>query len=207
MSWLRGGLLVAVALLASGCGQVATPASDPGLTVAPPNQALPTPTGPTFVPPNGPCQVALDATEPPPPPSPTTPEAGPTTTRQQADMPPNHVENRRWRVRKDLSPENFARGVALAEKVRPELAALCDAGNFAQESTRTVFAVAGVPDVFLLGLRTFDGTPAAGVQFTADVADPVLGTACVLGMLMPGSVNISVKGTTGEGSCYEPPSH
>ncbi|RKT56306.1 hypothetical protein [Saccharothrix australiensis] len=212
MSHLRAGLALAAVVALSGCGAPAGAGSDGVLSLAPPPPS-PTPTGPTFVPASGQCQVTLNAPEPTAAAT-TQPTAqpdpgGPTTTRAlPGDMPPNHADNRSWRVRKPLSPENHARGLTLAERVRPELAALCDAGNFAQDATRAAFAAAGHPEVWVTGMKSFSGdTPPAGVVFNATLADPAQGTACVLGLLQPGSVAISVLGTTGEGSCVEPDSH
>ncbi|MBM7814128.1 hypothetical protein [Saccharothrix algeriensis] len=224
----RGGLLlaaaVAVAVLA-GCGKPVDAASDGGLsTVAP--VPPPPPTGPTSVPPTGPCQVRFEvpepvATTPAPPTATTAPPAGsaepPAVTTSRAlppgDAPPNHVDNRSWRVRKALRPEVRSAAVAVAEAVRPGLGALCDAGNFDQAATRAVFAGAGRPEVWLTGLNSpLGATPPAGVVFVLTLAGEQ-GTGCVLGHLHPGQdggpgqLLVSVDGTTGEGSCYEPPSH
>ncbi|WP_433262417.1 hypothetical protein ACQPZF_29410 [Actinosynnema sp. CS-041913] len=211
MSRLRGGLLVVLALLATGCARKVDTASDGGADLSLVPTPVSTPTGPTYVPPTGACQVRFEIPEPAPA---TTPPPAPTTSRAlPGDMPPNHVDNRSWRVRKALKPEVHAAAVAVAEQVRPGVEALCNAGSFDREATRAVFSRAGQPKVWVTGMASsYSETPPAGVVFVLAM-EGAQGTGCVLGHLHPGrdggpgQVLVSVDGTTGEGSCYEPPSH
>ncbi|MEU6151880.1 hypothetical protein ABZ816_17975 [Actinosynnema sp. NPDC047251] len=206
MSRLGVGLLLVTVLAAAGCGRQADTASDGGgdLSVAPPVARTTAPVS-TSVPPEGPCQVRFEVAEmaeiPTPAPATTTSRALP------GDMPPNHVDNRSWRVRKPLRPDVHAETVAAAEKVKPGLGALCDEGTFSPEATRAVFVDAGRPTVWLTAINAPYGTPPPpGVVFVLTLESPQ-GTGCVLGQLQPGQLLVSVAGTTGEGSCYEPPSH
>ncbi|MBB5956762.1 hypothetical protein FHS29_003355 [Saccharothrix tamanrassetensis] len=217
MSRLRGGLLVAVAVLAAGCAQKVEAGSDGGgdLTSVP-TTPLSTPVtttwaAPTDVRPTGACEYRPHIPEPAG--VPVSPPATTTSRALPGDMPPNHVDNRSWRVRKALRPDVHGAAVAVLEKVGPGLRALCDAGDFAPEATRAVFADAGQPTVWITGLRApYGQTPPAGVVFNLTMAGPQ-GTGCVLGALYPSregvppQVDIGVDGTTGEGSCVEPDSH
>ncbi|MEU4804522.1 hypothetical protein [Actinosynnema sp. NPDC023587] len=216
MSRLGVGLVLVAAMTAAGCAKHVDSASDGGGVLS----AVPTTavhatgapsTAATSVPPNGPCQARFDVAEPAK--APVAPPPTATTRALPGDMPPNHVDNRSWRVRKALQPDVHAATLAVAEKVRPGLGALCDAGNFAPEATRAVFTQAGQPNVWLTGMNASYGvTPPPGVAFVLTLETPQ-GSGCVTGSLRsgpeggPAQVTVSVTGVTGEGTCYEPPSH
>ncbi|MEJ2856583.1 MULTISPECIES: hypothetical protein [unclassified Saccharothrix] len=211
---MRGGvLLVVAALLVAGCAKKVDVASDGGASVTvPPPLETATPTGPTFVPPNGTCTVRVEA----PPPAPETTPPPSTTARREppGDMPPNHADNRSWRVRKPLSPANHARGMAILDRIRPGITGLCDTGNFSPDSARTVLAAAGAPKAWVSGLKVGYGqVPPPGVYFYEVSEDPTLGTVCVLGDLRPGEpgqpgrVAFTVSGPIRDGGCDEPLSH
>lgn len=219
---MRGGLLLAVVgLVLAGCGQKVDVASDGGASVtAPPPLETSTPTGPTHVPPNGACVVTVQADPPqtstPQTSTPRTSTPPTSTTRREppGDAPPNHGDNRAWRQRKPLSPENHARGMAILEEVRPGVAALCDAGNFSPDSTRAVFTSAGLTQTHVGGLKVGYGqVPPPGVYFYEESADPTTGTVCVLGTTRPGEpgqpgrVSFSVVSPIKDGGCDEPLSH
>ncbi|MBW4721193.1 hypothetical protein [Saccharothrix obliqua] len=189
---------VLLLLALAGCGQHVSTASDGMSTNAPVVTTVP---APTSVPPNGACQVRVEIPEPMPPADP--PVSG---SRAPADMPPNHVDNRSWRVRKELRPDVRAAAAEVAGQVRPGLQNLCDKGDFSPQATKAVFTTAGRPEVWLTGMST------PGVVFVLTMENPQ-GTGCVFGHLhpgledTPGQLLIAVNGTTREGSCYEPPSH
>ncbi|MEV0681499.1 hypothetical protein AB0I60_33760 [Actinosynnema sp. NPDC050436] len=215
MSRSRWGLVL-VALAAAGCAQRADTASDGGgdlppvpevttvqVTTAP---ATPPATA-TEIPQTGACRVAFDVDEVAKAATPGATTTPATSRELPGDMPPNHVDNRSWRVRKALRPEVRASTLAVAEKVRPGLDAGCDAGTTSPESVRSVFAEAGQPKVWLTTMTTSPGTtPPPGVVYALTLESPQ-GTGCVIGHVRPGEVLVSVTGPTREGACYEPPSH
>ncbi|MFD7657355.1 hypothetical protein ACFV4N_25550 [Actinosynnema sp. NPDC059797] len=210
MALLRGGALagavVLMGVVATGCaGRVeGAGASLPPvpLTTAPFTTTSTSP-APTSVPPSGPCRTRFEVAEVAPE---TTAPPATGTRRIPADVPPNHVDNNRWKYRAPLPPGPHAAAVAVAEELRPVLERLCGSGDFARESTLRALTGTGraVDEVYALPMDPplTEPTP-PGVVYGIHLGD----RACVIGDLRPGEVLIRVDGTTGEGSCHEPPSH
>ncbi|TWP53395.1 hypothetical protein FKR81_05380 [Lentzea tibetensis] len=194
---LRPVALLLVTLVLAGCARHGT-ASDGVADSAVITTAITTTTpAPVSVPPEGACrrEVHVQTPAPPPPPGAATGGATPVAA--------HNAENNGWKVRKQLPAEDREAGVAAVGKIENPLQALCDKGFFSFDATRDVLRGAGFDDVFIVELRASPGEAAPpGNAFYFQVK-----RACVFGEVKPGAVRLDVDGTTGEGSCYEPPSH
>jgi hypothetical protein len=140
-------------------------------------------------------------------PTPTwTGEARPTPI---GDGPPNHADNNGWKQRHDLSPDDQRLAGQAADRIRPELAKLRTAGDFAPDSTRRMLLNLGYPsgDVEVTPMRTPGGwsspQPPAGAVFAVHLGR----AACVLGDVRPERVLVEVRGSATEYGCLEPFSH
>jgi hypothetical protein len=127
--------------------------------------------------------------------------------RPSGDGPPNYADNNGWKRRHELSAAEQREGRALADRIRPALAKLRTARDFAPESTRQALLGLGVPDaaVQVTTMRPMVGetTPPPGAVYAVRFAD----AGCVVGAVRPDRLMLEVTGAAAEFGCLEPFSH
>jgi len=116
------------------------------------------------------------------------------------DEAPHEADNNGWKRRHELTADERRAGDVLATRIRPKLAALRTAGDFAPESTRQALLGLGLPpdDVLVTAMRTPPGAVFA-VRFA--------GTGCVIGDVRPDRLLVEVTGAGTEFGCLEPDTH
>ncbi|WP_433293902.1 hypothetical protein ACQP2F_31755 [Actinoplanes sp. CA-030573] len=116
------------------------------------------------------------------------------------DGAPHEAENNGWKQRHELNYDEKQTGDALAARIRPKLAALRAAGDYAPASTRQALLGLGLrpDDVEVTEMRTPPGAVFA-VRF------PEAG--CVIGDVRPERLLVEVTGAGAEFGCLEPYTH
>jgi hypothetical protein len=148
-----------------------------------------------------------------PPPAPTRstpstpPDAAPPDTTPAGDGAPHEAENNGWKQRPALTADQQRAGDALASRIRPRLASVRAAGDFAPESTRRALLALGLrpDDVQVTAMRTpLDAaTPPPGAVFAVRFG----GAGCVIGDLRPDRLLVEVTAAGAEFGCLEPYTH
>jgi hypothetical protein len=120
---------------------------------------------------------------------------------------PNHADNNGWKQRHELTAAEHKEGDALAARIRPALADLRAAKDFAPESTRRALIGLGLADgavgVTTMRPPTWDGVPPPGAVFEVRFGR----VGCVIGDVTPDRVQVEVTGSAAEFGCLEPFSH
>lgn len=125
------------------------------------------------------------------------------------DRAPHDTENNGWKQRHDLSPADRRAAEATAHQIRPALARLRKAGDFAPEAVLRTFKRLGLPNdrIWAGPMRTSplltSPTPVLGAVFSVRAGI----IACVDGDVRPERVLVQVEGPDAEGNCIEPFSH
>lgn len=123
------------------------------------------------------------------------------------DGAPHEAENNGWKQRHELTADEQRAGDALAARVRPKLAALRTAGDFAPASTRQALLALGLgpDDVQVTGMRTplDSATPPPGAVFAVHFPE----AGCVIGDVRPERLLVEVTGAGAEFGCLEPYTH
>ncbi|HEX5198335.1 hypothetical protein ACFQS1_03675 [Paractinoplanes rhizophilus] len=124
----------------------------------------------------------------------------PEQTLPPGDGAPHQAENNGWKQRHELTPDEQRTGDALAARIRPKLAALRTAGDFAPASTRDALLGLGLPpdDVQVTEMRT-----PPGAVFAVHFPD----AGCVIGDVRPDRLLVEVTGAGAEFGCLEPYTH
>ncbi|MEV8508802.1 hypothetical protein AB0368_28780 [Actinoplanes sp. NPDC051475] len=123
------------------------------------------------------------------------------------DAPPNHADNNGWKQRHELTADEQRTGDRLAGRIRPKLAALRKAGDFAPASTRQALLDLGIraDSVEVTAMRPAIGeeTPSPGAVYAVRFPD----AGCIVGDVRPDRLLVEVTGAAAEFGCLEPFSH
>jgi hypothetical protein len=148
-------------------------------------------------------------------PSPSLPVPTPSSPRDGADgqaLPPgdgapHQADNNGWKQRHKLTAGEQSVGDAIAARIRPKLAALRTAGDFAPASTRQALIELGLrpDDVQVTAMRpsSGSGTSPPGAVYAVRFA----GAGCVIGDVRPDRLLVEVTGAGAEFGCLEPYTH
>jgi hypothetical protein len=121
-------------------------------------------------------------------------------TSRGPDVAPHEADNNGWKQRHDLTDTERAAGEQAAARIRPELARLHAAGDFALDSTRRMLVALGYAATDIQVEPLNNGSPGAVFAVRA-------GRACVDGVVRPDRVLVQVEGAAPEFGCLEPYSH
>ncbi|MEV4636429.1 hypothetical protein AB0J80_03660 [Actinoplanes sp. NPDC049548] len=116
------------------------------------------------------------------------------------DAAPNNADNNGWKRRHELTYDEQQAGERLAGRIRPRLATLRKAGDFAPGSTRQALLDLGIDED---AVQVAAMTAAPGVVYA--VSFPEAG--CVVGDVRPERLMVEVTGAAAEFGCLEPTSH
>jgi hypothetical protein len=123
------------------------------------------------------------------------------------DGPPNYADNNGWKQRHELTAAEKTEGEQLADRIRPALADLRAAQDFAPESTRQALLGLGIsPDrMGVTAMRQpswMDSVP-PGAVFEVHFG----AAGCVTGDVRPERLLVEVRGAAAEFGCLEPYTH
>jgi hypothetical protein len=144
---------------------------------------------------------------PAPEPSVTVSASAPVDPRPPGDGPPHYTDNSNWKQRHELTAAERKEGDRLAGRIRPALAELRAAGDFAPESTRRALLGLGLAAdrVGVTAMRKPSWSDEVPVGAVFEVR---FGTAgCVTGDVRPERLLVDVSGAAAEFGCLEPYTH
>ncbi|MEV0717589.1 hypothetical protein [Asanoa sp. NPDC050611] len=123
------------------------------------------------------------------------------------DVPPHHADNNAWKQRHELSAAEQRAGEDLAARIRPKLAALRAAGDFAPSSTERVLVSLGIEpaDLEVTPMRPPVGTDTSPTGVVYAVRFGTVG--CVIGDVRPSRLLVQVTAAAAEFGCLEPFTH
>ena len=200
-----GGRAAALALVLLAVSACADPASVPQAG-SPSTPAITPPTAPAVTPSTAPttatpgaCAWRSSVDEAAPQSG-----SGPTTGSTLGDGPPNHGDNRRWRHRTGVTPEEATTLVGLLPVTKQILVEACLRGDFDPARIQRELGAIAPPDGSAWAIQRVG---ASGIPSTAVDGYVQLGATCLVVALEPEQIIVETTTVIADGGCWEPPTH